>query len=291
MKEKKNFLFNKALSLLMAVVMLVSVITVMPGEVKAAEYSFKGNGTSVVTITDQDCINAITAREFHWIKFQPKKTGSITITATNASGVMGYTEGFVVLCDASKNIIDYTEDYYNTSKDDSRYFTITYGVKANTTYYFRVDAGAGVSLKATVSSIKKAANKNRKKAKTIAHNKNVKGVIIAGDKRVDWYKINLKKSKKIKVTFNVKTNGWNGQNANNMTEGIRFTFCDSKGRMFTRDSYDNLNRSQNKGTVTYYMTRTGSSKKLGLKPGTYYIKVERVNTFSSGEYSLKWKMS
>lgn len=61
--------------------------------------------------------------------------------------------------------------------------------------------------------------------------------------------------------------------------------------MFTYGAYDDLTREQYKGSVTYYLKSNYSSKKYGLKPGTYYVKVERVNKAASGAYTLKWKMS
>lgn len=291
MKKRKSILASKAAGFILAAVMLLSVIMILPDEVKADEYSFNGSGTSEVTISDEACRLASKNKSFHWIRFRPKKTGSITITAMNASASSKKTNGYIVLCDASKNFLDYTSDYYTTANTDARYYNITYGVKAKTTYYFRIESSAGVRFRATVSSIsKKNAGKTRKKAKTINQNKNIKGVIVAGDKTTDWYKLRLTQRKKVELSFTAKTNGWDGQNGEKLLDGIRFTFCDSKGRMFAENAYHNLTRGQTKSAWGYYLTREGSKKKLGLNPGTYYIKVKRLNNSSSGEYTLKWKM-
>lgn len=289
MKEKRNSMWKRAVSILMAAAMLFSVIVIVPDEAKAAEYSFKDTGTSAVTIPDSDSTR--TTHQYNWIKFRPKKTGAVTITVSNASASAKYTNGTIVLCDAAKQFLDYTADYYTTSKpDDARYSNITYGVKAKTTYYFRVESNAGVSLKATVTAIsKKNAGKTRKKAKTLARNKEIKGVIVAEDKTADWYKITLPKSKKILLSYSVKTNGWDG-NAE-IKDGIRITFCDSMGRQFAENAYDDLNREKTKNSGIYYLKKNKSKKKLPLNPGTYYVKVERLNKYSSGEYTLKWQTS
>ncbi len=278
---------SRAVSVLMAVVMLCSVLVLVPDEAKAAEYSFNSTGTSSVTIPDSGSTK--TTGQYNWIKFRPKKTGSVTITVSNASASAKYTNGNIVLCDASKQFLDYTADYYTTSKPaDTRYSNITYGVKAKTTYYFRVENNAGVSIKATVTAIsKKNAGKTRKKAKTLARNKEIKGVIVAEDKTADWYKINLPKSKRILLSYSVKTNGWDG--SAEIKDGIRITFCDSMGRQFAKNAYDDLTREKTKNSVTYHLTKKKSEKKLPLNPGTYYVKVERLNKYSSGEYTLKWQ--
>lgn len=293
MKEKK--LWKKLVAAFMAVAMAGSVITVNPQPVAAAAivdqtaaagYQFAGKGNSSVTISDLECSGY--TNDYQWISLKPSVTGSLTITAANASQIAGYTRGFLTLYDGNKNILDFTEDYYSTSSDDKRRSTVTYGVKKGSKYYIRVESGAGVTLKASVKAVKKAAGTSKGKAKTIKADKAVTGVILAGDKKPDWYKINLTKQKKVTLTYSVKTNGWTG---NYTTDGIRFTFCNAKGKMFTYGAYDDLTREQYKGSVTYYLKSNYSSKKYGLKPGTYYVKVERVNKAASGAYTLKWKMS
>lgn len=285
-KRKRSLLSCKAVSLILAAATLFSIIAVIPDEAKSAEYSFGGTGITEITITDDACRQASKNKEFHWIRFQPKKTGSITIAASNASSVAKDTYGNIVLCNASKKVIDNTADRYETAGNEARR-TVTYGVKAGSAYYFRVESSGGVKLRAAVSAVKKNAGKTFKKAKLLAHGKTVKGVVVAGDKTADWYKINLTKSKKIEITCSAKTNGWNGTN---VADGIRVTFCDSTGTMFTKNAFGILSRNQIQYKMTYFLKAPGSKKKYNLKRGVYYIRVERFNKASSGEYTVKWNM-
>ncbi len=290
MKKQRNVFWNRAVSLMMAALMLFSAVFVMPGEAKAAEYTFNGTGISETVISDAACKLAAKNKQFHWIRFQPKKTGSVTVSFSKESATAGNANGYIVLCNAAKQFLDYTPDYFTTAKpDDGRYYNITYGVKANTTYYFRVESSAGIRIKATVSAVKKNAGKTRKKAKTLARNKSVKGVIVTGESQKDWYQIKLTKRKRIRLDVSVQTNGWDGQNVDRLSEGIRFSFYNSRGVLFSEGAYIDLDRAQTKYTMDFYMKRSGSKKKFDLNPGTYYVRVERRNKYSSGEYSLKWK--
>ncbi len=292
MKEKGRVLCNRAASLALAVMLMVSAFVVAaPFQVSASERSFQGSGTSSVTISDAQCSFA-QGGDPQWIRFMPQETGYISITAKKAT-VQEYSDGFITLCDASKQVLDATRDIYTTAYQGSKYSTVTYGVKKGVTYYFKVESAAGVTLKATVKAVKKNAGTSRAKAKTLKQNKKVNGVILAGDKKADWYKINVSQSKKVTLSFSVKTNGWEG-NSQFATDGIQFSFYDANGKKVTPDASDVLTKIQNKGSAIYYSVDSDGgkkSKKAGLAPGTYYIKVERSNAASSGLYSLKWKMS
>lgn len=294
MEKQRNVFWNRAVSLMMAAVMLFAAVLAAPGEAKAAEYTFNGTGISEVVMTDAACKLAVKNKQFHWIRFTPKKTGTVTVSFAKESASAGNSNGYIVLCNAAKQFLDYTPDYFTTAKpDDGRYYNITYGVRAKTTYYFRVESSAGIRIKATVSTVKKnAAGKTRKKAKTLARNQTVKGVILAGDSQKDWFKLKLSKRKRIRLECAVQTNGWDGQNVDRLSEGIRFTFYNTRGVMFSEDAYIDLDRAQTKYTMDFYMIGNGgkNKKKLGLIPGTYFIKVERRNKYSSGGYSMKWKM-
>ena len=66
------------------------------------------------------------------------------------------------------------------------------------------------------------------------------------------------------------------------------TVYEASGKKFVND-YALGNLMAPKDTVTYYVENRLSHQKSGLNPGTYYVKVERLNPTSSGSYTLKWK--
>lgn len=280
MKMTGKSIFKSFASLALAVVMMFTVIGVMPENVSAAEYSIAGNGTQTVTISDEQCYE-FTGEEAY-IKFIPKATGYVTVKATNVSALYNDTYGGITLCSASKQIISETDEKYLTQYNESEYYTMTYGVKKGTTYYLRVKAMGGTQITATFKSVKKNAATKKAKAKTIGKGKTVKGVIIAGDKKADWYKIKLTKSQKIKLSYSAKTCGTSNY------AGIKVTFCKSNGKNFLYNSFDNVSRTKPSSWIQFYRKYT-NGKTTGLATGTYYVKVEPSSTTSSGYYTLKWK--
>lgn len=282
---EKNIL-KRVASLALAVVMMLSVLVVVdPQEVKAADRSIKGSGTQTVTVTDEELIGMWSAYDdYVYIAFKPTKTGYVTFKVSNASTQSAYTAGTLALCNSKKALIS-TQDSFTTNSTNSQAYSITYGVKKGTQYYLRAELGAGATIKATFASQSKSSANSKGKAKNLAKNKTAKGIMIANENKADWYKIKLSKSQQLKLTFNVKTNGL-GQ-----YDGMKFSLYKSNGKtLFTSDAYDYISRYYSgKGSVTYYMSRRGSSKKYGIPKGTYYVKVERANKTSSGYYTLKWK--
>lgn len=278
MKEKR--LFSKVVSLALAAVMMFSVLTVVtPEEVSAADTTITGSGTRTVTITDEQSYE-FTGQETY-IKFKAKATGYVTVKATNVSALYTDTYGGISLCSSNKKVISEADERYYTEYNDSLYYTMTYGVKKNTTYYLRVKAMGGTKITATFKTVKKNAATKRSKAKTISKNKSVKGVIIANDKKADWYKIKLTKSQQLKLSYSAKTDG------SSKYSGIKVTFCKSNGKNFLSNSYDWVSRSNPSSWMKFYR-QYSNGKKTGLATGTYYVKVEPYTKTSSGYYTLKW---
>lgn len=281
---KKNMsLWKRVSCFALAFVMVVSVFTVVATDtVKANDFSFKGKGTSTVTITDEQCTYLSGVESY--ISFKPGVTGYVTVTASNSSVLADFTMGDITLCNGKKQPLSQS-DVYSTAPQYSKacYHTMTYGVQKGKQYYFKVNSDAGVTLKATVKAQKKTGGKTRKKAKTIAKNKAMKGVIIAGDKKAEWFKIKVTKKQKVKLTLTAKSNG------NNAYNGIKVSFYDKKGKLWTSDSYLIANRFITKDAMTFQMIERYSRKTSGIAPGTYFIKVERYNNTSSGYYQIKWK--
>lgn len=165
---------------------------------------------------------------------------------------------------------------YNSSKTKSLSDTststtdIVYGVKKDTTYQVRVDAlynkNGGYALKLTNSGITESSGSSKSKAKTIyrGSSKAKKGIIIAGSSTADWYKFKLTQKNTIKVTLEGATNN-----------GIKLYVY--KGSKLV-DSYT-LKKSYKSIYIKSY------SK---MSTGTYYIKIARANSYSSGWYKCYW---
>lgn len=285
MERERKSLCSKVTSFLLAAVMMVSVIGIMPENVSAADMVILGKGTQSVQIPDASCFE-LTGVETY-IQFKPAATGYVTFKASNISAIYNDTYGGMSLCNASKQVISEADEKYFTEMSDAKYTTITYGVKAKTTYYLRVKAMGGTQVTATFKKLKvnKKALNNRKKAKTISKGKSVKGVILAGDKKADWYKIKLTKSQKLKLSMTAKTSGGSAYS------GIKVTFCKSNGKNFL-SGYDSVifaSRSHSSDSATFIKRDVYTRKVYGIDAGTYYVKVEPYVTSSSGYYTLKWK--
>lgn len=292
-------LLNKAVSLVLAVVMMAgifSAVSPQQAEAKAKEKAFKSKGTSSVTI------NAYWFEPTEWIKFTAGATGYITVKATALFPPSYYdyvTYGDIVLCNSTKHAIGLNpENLSSWGKGGNINREITYGVRKGQTYYFKVNFGRPIKLTATVKSVKKSTANSRKEAKGITKNKSVKGVIIAGENKADWYKIKLTKRQILKLTYSAKTNGkrytgvrGNGKN-NCDNSGFRISFYKSNGQPYMiskkQAAVYRASTTRPKGQLSIFRSTT-DGKKIGIEPGTYYVKVERYSKTTSGYYTLKWQ--
>lgn len=287
MKTESKKRFHKIVSFVLAAVMMVSVFSVaVPQKAEAAGLSLKGSGNSSVKISDQNCW-AVTKKP-NYIKFKSKVNGSISLKLTNASNVSD-AYGYITFCNSNKKALGKKREIFDTADSRARLKNRTYGVKKGATYYIKVESIGGVKVSASVKSIKKNAGTKISNAKSLGKNKTIKGVIIAGSKTADWYKIKLTRKQMLKLTYTVDTNGAvpSGDSIY-YYNGIKFTLYQSNGKKFV-DDYAFGNLLNPKDTVTYYVEDRLSHQKSGLNPGTYYVKVERYNPTSSGSYTLKWK--
>ncbi len=283
MKSRK---MNRILSLLLAMVMVVGVFVVpTPDEVSAASksYAFQSTKASSVTIKDADCYTSSGTIKANYIKFKSGFTGYITLKMSNASKASNYTAGYLTLCNSKKKPIGVTREYWDTNHDASNYYTRTYGVKKGQTYYFKVEAAAGVKIKTAVKAVSKKYT-SQKKAKTLKAKTTVGGVIIANDKTADWYKISVPANKRVKITVAAKTNGDDDKT------GIKATLMKSNGKAFKTNAYCYAS-VVTKSDWCKYLRKDQYGREYGIsdKKGTYYIKVERLNKSSNGYYTLKWQ--
>lgn len=284
MRSKK--VINKVVSLMFAVVMMVGIFSaVSPQQAQAAAKtkSFKSTGKSAVTIKDSECLDSEERIKPHWIKFRAGVTGYITVHVTKASKDF-YSYGYINLCNSKKEVMGEGYDYWDTSCAWNDRKTKTYGVKKGQTYYFRVYCASGAKFSATVKEVKKSTANSIRKAKNIAKKKQVSGVMIAGEKKADWYKIKLTKRQVVKLTYSAKTD----------SEGVKISFCSSNGGVYANShgglQEDRVNslypsRGMRCSTASY-------ANKPGVRwcePGTYYVKVEPYSKTASGYYTLKWQ--
>ncbi len=202
-----------------------------------------------------------------YVKIKPTVDGYVTVSPYGGNYYKKSMQ--VTLCNSSKKAIaDKRTIWYG----DSSYGKYVFGVKKNTTYYLRI---TGVSERAAVkyvqTGVSEKSGTSKKKAVTIKSNKTVKGTITANSATADWYKFKVTKMKKIKFYL-----------TGNSIGSLRLQVYKSNGKKFG-------------GAITVI---SGNNKKCNLEStggngkmakGTYYIKIYRANSKSSGNYTLKWK--
>lgn len=291
MKTENQKRFYKIVSFVLAAVMMVSVFSVaIPQKAEAAAPSFKGSGKDSVKITDDNCYGI--SKKTTVIKFKSNVTGYITLTFSKASNLYN-TAGFFTFCDNKKKALGKTDEYFNTVSDKPYQKIRTYGVKKGSTYYIKVKSFGGVKISSSVVSVKKNAGTKRTNAKSLGKNKTVKGVIIAGSKAADWYKVKLTKKQILNFYFSAKTNGavLKSDNYIYCQNGIKFTICKSNGQPLIsgKNNYDMAHLLNPSDKDSYFIKDKKTNQISGLYPGTYYIKVEPYNKTSSGLYTIKWK--
>lgn len=284
MKRERRNLFQRSASLMLAVVMVLSVIVVMPKDVKAAADKVLPAGGGTITITDQESVEAAYYNEYHWISYTAAKDGYLKLTFSNNTKIpeVGYSSGSVVLYDASKAApLSNTMRY---SIKDGREFATTeyYGVKKGVTYKIRVEDIGGVIINAQFKAIKKKLNNNLKKGKaiTLKRGKKTDGIIQPGNSKSHFYKFKVTNSKKVKVTI-----------APYLTSDFYFDVWGprlkkSKEQVTLRTANGTTNYNWgNKKCGTEISTRSGGK----LTPGTYYIEVKPIGKTCNGYFSIKWK--
>lgn len=282
MTKKGKSLFNRIVSLMLAAVMVVTVFAVTaPVEVQAAQKTtLKGTGTDSLTISDANCYKGSSMRTYY-IKYKAGKTGFVTLTFKNASKAYSYSAGYVTLCNSKKKAIGPAKEYWSNGYSSSSAYSRSYGVKKGTTYYFKVQCAAGTKIVAKTTAVTKSTANTKAKAKKLAKNKTVKGIMIAGENKADWYKINITGNcKKLTLTLTGKSQG-DDDNC-----GIKMSFYDTDGKLVktSRTYYISGQASKDQLVFNY---GTGATS-FSFPTGTYWAKIERLNSKSSGYYTFKW---
>lgn len=191
----------------------------------------------------------------NYFKFTAVNNGYITTYGDESAG---YYQ--VALCNSAKKALSgYTYLRYNP----------TYGVKKGTTYYIKVvstyNSNGGYTFKAINTKISEKSGSKKSKAVTLKKSSTKKGTIVAGSSQADWYKFKLTGSKSVKIYLKGRTN-----------DQLKITVYKGSKKIGSR--------------TFYYSDASRTLESLGKwSKGTYYIKIQRANSQSSGWYSLKWK--
>ncbi len=212
-------------------------------------------------------IYAGTAKLESYVKIKPTVNGYISVYPY---GGQYYDKGFTVtLCNSSKKAL--TNDMLISEGSVYSGKTV-FAVKKNTTYYLRITGIYDRSaVKYIQTGVSEKSGSSKKKAVTIKQNKTIKGTIAVNDSKADWYKIKVPKTKKVKIYVN-----------GNATGSLKMQIYKSNGKKY---GYENTFLSDINQSRTF--ESVGGNGKM--PKGTYYIKIYRANSKSSGNYSLKWK--
>ena len=251
---------------------MISVLFLFPQKAAAEEepeYDF--NKKANVTIKEADC-HAVSGN-YTWLKYTPKSDGYLTVKVSAPEGVTEPSKGYLALYSSTKSIVLSSKSiFYNTEYSANPYWRqIAFGLQKGRTYYIRVKGENGVKLSRTFKKVKQTSGISREKAKKLSKNKTITAIVPAGISNTDWYKVTLTKKQRLNLYYNVKTRG-----------SFKISIYSSKQLIGSK----NLYYTQKLRKLTLYIKTSG--KKTGLDKGTYFIKVERANSDSSGYYKLKW---
>lgn len=191
------------------------------------------------------------------------KTGKVTVTIPYSMG------SYLTFIDSGKTVCErkWVDDYVNNNQ-------ASFAVKKGKTYKFEVTSNGTSGGKVQSFSLKETAIKaksgaKRAKAVNVKKGKTVKGLIVTGEKKANWYKFTVKKKKPVKITLD-----------GDAENSLKFTIYNKKGKKIDSTTYSGYKRE----FKLTYSTTYGKAN-----AGTYYIKIEKANANSNAVYSMKWK--
>lgn len=207
-----------------------------------------------------------------YLKFKATKTGYLDvedyINMYSGTWLGGHLSGNVTLLNSKKKAISSAAYFSGGSSYDYQKYVV-FGVTKGKTYYLKVKCyglyNDGLyTLYAKNSAVKEKSGSKKSKAKSLASNKYKTGTITAGSSRSDWYKFRSSK-KNVSVYF---------VGANSTNESLKVTVYKGRNKFYST------------------ISRGGSDKQLKMTnwgSGTYYVKVARGTSKSSGYYKIKYK--
>ena len=263
MKEK-----SRILSKLMGLAVIACVMAMLFGMTTFAANKYT-NMTAKKVYTNFDQDNSIT----HYYKIKVKSSGLLAFSGYGqySTAYSTYTRGLTVkLCNSRGKELDST--YVNAYSDYSS--SAFYGVNKGT-YMLKVQTPDAFVLTYDFKAIKEKSGTSLKKAVSLKKKKKTYGVMGIGEsgKKVDYYKITLKKPAKIYLDIQGASSG-----------SISVKVTPAKGIKLTGYAYESV--YNNSRTMKLQTTKGGK-----LPKGTYYIRVYRTSKSSkvNGYYALKWR--
>lgn len=268
---------KSVIRLLVAVMVMVSAVLTMVQNAEAKDMDSIGyltpEGSTVLNWTEEES----NASEFIYMPFQVKKDGYVTFTANNTPENAGdHFRGTWFLCNSAKKEITSTGDC-GFWEDDK----ITLAVKGGNTYFLKVKCSdEEIVIDHQYREVNDKSGNKKSKACKLKKNKKAEGLLMAGESKVDWYKITLTKKQVLKLTFAVKS-----------YRGIGVRVYDKKGEEVyeLREWFSNDTDNTDDPVTLSSKDYSGNFKKL--PKGTYYVKVynNAKDSMGCGYYSLKWK--
>lgn len=203
------------------------------------------------------------ARNATYLKLRSTADGYITVTLYK--GADYDDSAYLTLLDAGGRAISDAMWLYLPGRSSGK---AMFGVKKNTTYYVKAASLEGkAAIRYVQTKVAEKSGTTRSKAVTVKKHKTIKGSIPAGSSQADWYRVKLTGKQKIKVSVSADASG-----------SIRMQLYDAKGKKL--GGYRVLSGGgSKKQTIT---------SKSARKAGTYYIRIYRGSSKSSGHYTLKW---
>lgn len=241
-------------------------------ETEDVDYTISADVTSsendTITSGKAKYVTLVDSKDVNYYQFSLKQDGAIKVYTTYGNGTK---------CEAQVEVCQKAGSSYKTvAKLESAVEGSVVGL-AKGTYYLKLKGEASYySLKydLTVSSDKSGSSKQ--KAASLKLGTAAKGVITVQDKasKADWYKIKLTKNQSVTLSL-----------SGDVTGIVSLEFYDSSNLFWGGLVISEYTKDDS--TVPYLVSFDGKGKKL--PKGTYYIKITKDKSSSSGSYSVKVK--
>lgn len=201
--------------------------------------------------------------------YKATKTGYLTVDKKNIVNIVA-SMSVSFYNSKGKKITDFSSDHDISG-------LVAFPVKKGASYKIKVgvlkDGQQFYQMKFGFVPLAENSGSSKVKAKTVKLKKNIKGMIYAEEsvKTQDWYKFNLSKAQKLKITY---TGGA-------ISGSIDIIIYDKNKKKL--GTYHVMPMIDNTSTKTIKNTKKGTT----LPKGTYYIKVVKERKQTAGYYSFK----
>jgi len=222
----------------------------------------------VLTSGKSKTVTLLSSNDSNYYTITLKSAGTVNVYTTYANGKDCYID------------VDIYQKVKGKMKLVSKGSSLASGTVAGLakgTYYIKLSNGSDsyYALKYKFTAITDKSGTAKSKAASLKMGTATKGLILTTDKKgkADWYKITLTKDQAVELILTGDVSG-----------DISLTFYDSDNSLFGK-LYVNEYTTEDSG-VPYVST----SKSQKLPKGTYYLKVTKDGSSTSGSYSVKMKL-